>query len=104
MQARIELDLFPAIARTPSGGRYEPARVVVYNGIVQVWVVRRGSNVPEVAYEANELSLEGNRLAGYAVLTDDGVVNAVRTGGCGCGSPLKSFDPYSGAARVMEKR
>lgn len=101
--ALILLDHFPAIATTPDGGKYEPARVVVYNGIVQVWVMRQGVPDPVVAYEREYLSVEGNRLAGFNILTSDGTVRSVRAGGCGCGSPLKRFDPYGGATRKVER-
>jgi hypothetical protein len=102
--ARILLDQFPAIAYSPTGGKYEPARVVVVNDRVQIWVIRNGTSDPEIAYEADALSMEGNLIAGFDVLTPDGTVKSIRAGGCGCGNKLKSFDPYGGATRTVERR
>lgn len=99
----IVLDHFPAIAYTPDGGKYEPSRVVVVDGKVQVWFIRNNGE-PEVVYESSELSMSGNRLAGFDIQTPDGIVKAIRAGGCGCGSKLKSFDPYDGATRTVERR
>lgn len=101
--AEIALDQFPVIAYTPDGARYEPARIVVVNGRVQVWFVPNGFAEPEVAFEREVLSIEGNRLAGHAILTADGEVRANSAGGCGCGSRLRSFDPYAGATRVVSR-
>lgn len=103
---RVALDMFPALANLPTGGRHEPSRVVIANDRVQVWIVRRdggGTTEPEVAFESDALSVEGNRIAGYNILTPDGNILAVRAGGCGCGSKLKTFDPFAGATRTFAK-
>jgi len=100
--ALIQLDHFPAIAATPTGGRYEPARVVMHDGLVRVWHAS-GTTGPHVVYEAQALSLEGNRLAGFVIQTPDGPVRANTAPGCGCGNALKSFDPYNGATRRVDR-
>jgi hypothetical protein len=102
-EALILLDAFPTIGYTPDGGRYEPARTVVYNDIVQVWTVPMGTADPVVVYEAPALSVTGNRLAGFEILTPDGIVRAINAGGCGCGSKLKTFDPFLGATRKIQR-
>lgn len=101
--ALIVLDAFPVIAYTPDGGKYEPARVVVYNDTVQVWAIPMGTAEPVVVSEGPALSVEGNRLAGFSILSSDGTYKAIKTGGCGCGSKLKTFDPYNGATRKVER-
>ena len=103
--ARILLDQFPAIAYSPTGGKYEPARTVVVNDRVQIWFIPSGSTAePEIVYEGDALSFEGNIIAGFDILTPDGPVRSVRAGGCGCGNKLKSFDPYGGATRTVVRR
>lgn len=97
--ARIALDQFPAIAYPPTGGKFEPARTVIVNDMVQVWVLDATSSEPKMVFEGQALSLEGNFIAGFEVLTPDGVVKSNRAGGCGCGNKLKYFDPYGGATR-----
>lgn len=102
-EALILLDAFPVIAYTPDGGRYEPARVVVFNDKVQVWVVPMGAPGPQVIFESAAMSVSGTRLAGFTIQTPDGDVRTARTSGCGCGSPLKRFDPYEGATRKVKR-
>ena len=34
----VALDMFPAIAHTPEGRRYDRSRVIVADGVLSVWV------------------------------------------------------------------
>lgn len=98
--AHIQLDHFPAVVETPDGGKYNLARVTVADGTVKVWALPTNTSGPTVVFERQSLSVEGNRIAGFNILTPDGVVRSTKARGCGCGNPLKSFDPYDGATRV----
>lgn len=98
--AHILLDHFPAVVETPDGAKFQLARVTVYDGKVQVWALPKTTSAPTVVYERTALSIEGTRIAGFSILTPDGVVTSGKARGCGCGSPLKSFDPYNGATRM----
>ena len=98
--AHILLDHYPAVAETPDGAKYNLARVTVYDGKVQVWALPTTMSGPTVMFERSALSVEGTRISGFSILTPDGVVRTTKARGCGCGNPLKSFDPYNGATRV----
>lgn len=101
-EARISLDMFPATVRMEDGTRYPVARVTLSDGRARVWVLASGSSEPTAAVDAPYLSFEGNRLKGFAVLTEGGTIRVDRNPGCGCGHKrLKSFDPYGGATRLF---
>lgn len=96
---RVALDMFPANIYTPNGGRYDPSRVVIADDVVKVYLAS-GAGI-ETVYAAPVLSTEGNRMAGYSIQTPDGEVKALSAGGCGCGNPLRSFDPHSGVTSTV---
>lgn len=98
----IELDFFPANVYTPEGSRFESVRLILADGYVQVYGATAAGIVK--VYERPYQSWEGNRIAGYSILTSEGNVVGNPAGGCGCGSPLRSFDPFSGMRRVVPPR
>lgn len=96
--ATVLLDLIPAKVETPQG-IFRNARVVVDGDRVRVFTTRRHASRREV-----ELALEATgvtdvkrpqfrRQPHEIVFADGSVWSAVQSGGCGCGSPLKKFDP-----------
>ena len=98
--AHILLDHYPAVVETPDGAKYNLARVTVYDGLVKVWALPTRTSAPTVVFEKSALSVDGTRISGFNILTPDGVLRSTKARGCGCGNPLKSFDPYNGATRV----
>lgn len=98
----MQLDVFPARVRYPHGGSVSPARAIVSDGVLRVWVGSSGD--PRVEYQREATSVEGSRILGYAVDTEDGVVTIVKDLGCPCGSRLKTFDPFDGATLKVESR
>lgn len=91
---RADLDLFPATIETPQG-RFSMARLWVRDGLARIFVAR-GREV-QLIYEASgvtDIEPGAGRRKPYAVSFEDGGIwEAVRAGSCGCGSPLKKFDP-----------
>ena len=91
---RADLDLFPATIETPQG-RFSMARLWVRDGFARVFVAR-GRQV-ELIYESHgvlEVQAGSGRRNPYKVTFEDGGIwEAVRSGSCGCSSPLKRFDP-----------
>lgn len=95
----ITLDLFPALVATPYGARYDQARVIIANDELMILIAGAGG-VTEV-YRKPVASFEGNRIAGYSILTADGRFIANSAGGCGCGNILKSYNPFEGMTRLV---
>ena len=52
-------------------------------------------------FESRILSVAGHASSRYSIGTDDGLVEIEPTGGCGCGNPLRSFDPAPGMRKVQ---
>lgn len=97
---RISLDLFPQTVRLPTGVQFSPVRVVVVDDVVQLYRTSPNSNLIEMFWERALLSSSGSRLGGYELTTEDGPVMLSRAGGCGCGNPLKTYDPFPEARKV----
>lgn len=47
-------------------------------------------------------ALEGSMSRGYTVITTENTYQAVNSVGCGCGSRLRSFNPYRGVAHISQ--
>lgn len=93
----VRLDLAPAFARlTPAEGleeTFQKARVIVTDERVYVWI--DSPTGPVLRYEGRLESLEGRNTIGYQAITASGdAVYFKRSGGCACGSQLKSFRPF----------
>ena len=95
----IGLDLFPAQVTLPDGTQMYPARVWIADGELLVYIVANG--VPVEYYRSAYISLEGTRIAGLSIDTADGMVTARKKQGCGCGNPLKSFNPWPNERREL---
>lgn len=96
---RVALDMFPANVYTPNGGRHDPSRIVIADDEAKVYIASGAGIV--CVFTAPVLSIEGNRMAGYSIQTPTGELKAISAGGCGCGSPLRSFDPFAGATATV---
>lgn len=96
----VTVDLFPARVRLPNGTILVNARVVATeDGDLRIYV--DGPGQPELFYQRDALSHEGQPSSGFIFLVEEGTVAAVRSGGCGCGSMLKNFRPF-GDVRVVK--
>lgn len=98
------LNLFPANVVTPAGER-RAVRVTVTPASAMVYGLE--GVIPKLVETAEVQSFDRpqRRRRGldpdYTVTTTDGEVWEIRkAGGCGCGSKLRSFNPFGGANRV----
>jgi len=106
----IRLDLFPAEISSPNGTvliNHEKARVIVTTDALFVFV--DSPQGPAVALKARLDSAHGNRTDGYTftftpppdTTSEDpaprtqATVRVVPSQGCGCGSRLRSFTPFT---------
>lgn len=106
----IRLDLFPAAITSPDNSvffSHEKARVIVTTDGLFIFV--DSPSGPAVALKARLSSAHGNRKDGYTFTympppdtqTDPPTPRALATlkvtpsSGCGCGSRLRSFTPWS---------
>lgn len=83
----------------PSGAELSTARVLVADGRVLVYTAVDGK--PHLYFERELLSSGGNITRGLHLQVADGEVVAVKTRGCGCGNPLKRFNPWPGERRHL---
>ena len=99
MASFVRLDLFPASATLDTGEIYTPARVIVTDDAVHVYMDASGG--PAEVYTARLDDFSGRRTTGYTAVSDGGVVVTIaRASGCGCGSRLKGFRPFAGVPQV----
>lgn len=109
MSQIVLLNLFPAnVTQTrefSADTQHRAVRVTVDPQVVTVWGLVDGA--PAVAGRAAVASFDKpqRRRRGldpdYTVTTTGGEVWEIRkAGGCGCGSKLRSFNPFGGANRV----
>ena len=99
MSVEIGLDYFPARVTLPSGAELGPCRVFVADGRVQVWVLRDGK--PEIYYDRELVSSSGSSARGFSLQVGDGEVRVSRDPGCGCGNPLRRYNPWPGERRRL---
>lgn len=99
MGVQVALDMFPARVTLPSGATLRTARVFVANGRVQVYTNDNGR--AKLYYDRELLSSSGNTARSLDLQVADGSVKVARTTGCGCGNPLKRFNPWPGEARQI---
>jgi len=87
--------MFPAKVTTPTE-TFDRARVHLANGRLRVWTAENGEGVRLVLErDVAEIVPQRRSLRASAdVKTTDGELVAISKGaGCGCGHPLKSFNP-----------
>lgn len=95
----IALDVFPARVTLPSGAEFDTARVYVADERVLVYTASVGD--PVLTFSRPLLASEGNVRSGVSLQVEDGVVQVVRSRGCGCGHPLRRFNPWRGERRTL---
>lgn len=106
----IRLDLFPAAISSPNGSisfRHDKARVIVTTDALFIFV--DSPQGPAVALRARLDAANGNRNDGYTftftpppdtsgdtpVARSQATLRVTPSGGCGCGSRLRSFTPFT---------
>lgn len=106
----IRLDLFPAAVTSPDGSvlvQHDKARVIITTDALFVFI--DSPQGPAVALKARLDSAQGDRVNGYIMTftpppdtstnppTQRGKATILvkPAGGCGCGSRLRSFTPFT---------
>lgn len=87
------LNLFPARVKTPNGD-IRRARFYLRDGeVAEVWVADKSR--PKRTLVASVSDMDIGRSRGPHVITTSelGTWTITKDSGCGCGSPLKRFDP-----------
>lgn len=91
----IRLDMFPSTVTMPDGTIYDPARAIVSENTIYVFM--NGSPPEAVVTEklSDFTSVNRNR---YTATTDDTNEEIIITkrAGCGCGNRLRGFRPFPG--------
>lgn len=96
----ISLDFFPARVTLPSGVELGPCRLFIADGRVQVFILRNGQ--PELYFDEPLVAqAKGSTATGYDLAVESGEVRVVNDGGCGCGNPLRRFNPWPGVPRQL---
>lgn len=100
MASFIRLDLFPASVTVNGTDEYSPARAIVTDDAVHVYMDAQGG--PAEVYTARLDDFSGRRTTGYSAVASDGDnVQINRASGCGCGSRLRGFRPFAGVPHVQ---
>lgn len=100
---RVELDVFPADVRLPTGVAFHDVRVTVTDLGLDIW--QAGSPEPVNRYHRDRVfSLEGAFASGYGIQIEDGVVTVKRSRSCSCGSSLKYYQLWPGRRTVAVRR
>ena len=90
----ITRDLVPAEVTLPDSTLLSPARAVLTKERLYVWV--DGPSGVTLAFEAPYDPIDTNLVSQpWVIATSDGPVHVNRGRGCGCGSPLKTFAPFT---------
>lgn len=97
-RAVIALDLYPANVDV-AGTSYVGVRAVVADGVLAVY--KLGAAGPEAFYTQLVTGpLEGSYATGVVVPTESANVFVEQSGGCACGSRLKTYDLFPGKQKV----
>jgi hypothetical protein len=85
------LNLFPARVQTPDG-EIRRARVYVKDGRARVFTAGKGGI--ELARDVEVTDFQAGRTRGpHTIESSLGTWTVTKDSGCGCGNPLKRFDP-----------
>jgi len=96
----VVADRFPATVTTPDGQVWRGARVVLTYDELFVWradgaePTPRGEPVLVARHGWRVLDSDVQRNRIWKIATEAGEFVAAKGGGCGCGSPLKTFVPW----------
>lgn len=93
MTVTLRTDLWPAHVQLGTEGEvFSPARLLLSLDEVWVWYMRDGQN--ELVINERVLEVSGERKIGWTVELDNGsTLYFRRANGCGCGNPLRGFQP-----------
>jgi hypothetical protein len=93
----IRRDRMPARVTLPDGRDLAEARVILTGARIYAWVggSRGVELVAELEYDREASVAPRGSDALWTVETSEGPVVVQRGSGCGCGSPLRSFVPFS---------
>jgi hypothetical protein len=103
-QLRVEFDLFPATVTTVNG-RIPDVRASVVDKVLYVW--SRTSSRPIVGpgpytiIQSPVSTWRGSTSKGLTLTTEDGEISISLQGGCGCGNPLRSWNPWPGKRKIV---
>lgn len=97
--AFLRLDLFPADITLPDNQILSQHRIIVTDTEALIYRSKE-----DIVFRAPITHFEGSVLSGYSLGTDtQGEITFKRSKGCGCGSPLKGFYPFSGVPYTSTK-
>jgi hypothetical protein len=95
---QIRFDIYPATVAFSFGSHmFNKVRAIVTADQVVVLVDDQGG--PSELYSGKLENIQGTRRH-VQVETADGVITIERAQGCGCGSHLKNYKPFTRAARI----
>lgn len=100
MPAFLRLDLFPATVIAPGGIKYDPARVVVTDSEVYVFM---DGNPPAPTIQEHIFDFKSVSRTSFVVTLDDDErteLQVNRRAGCGCGNKLRGFRPFPGVPLI----
>lgn len=100
----VSFDIFPAQVVTPMR-TWRDARVAVADRVLKVWVsdtgVRDSGPGPHMVFEGVVAEQAGNLSKERTLTLDNGIkVRVIPQAGCGCGNPLRSWNPWPGQRKV----
>lgn len=99
----IALDAFPAKVTLPDGTRLTPAKVLVADDRVLVYILQNGE--PVLYFDRELVEQIGNNVRrGVTLVVDGGQVAVEHDSDCGCGNPLKSYNPFAGERRTVVRQ
>src|SRR6266571_2080295 len=87
----LYLDVFPARITTPDQ-TYNKARLFVIDDQAFIYTESKGQITLEKHSTVIEWKASQSRSSPAVAVTEDGTWEALKMGGCGCGSRLKNFD------------
>lgn len=99
MGVRIALDLYPADVTLPNGTQLTPTHLFIVDGKVEVYVVLDGK--VRLYWSTPYVSATGTRFTGYEIETAEGKLTATTARDCGCGNPLKRYNPWPSERRHL---
>lgn len=107
MTVNVRADVYPTTVRVNGVTTYERVRVILVGGEPErVFIYKDGAQGPELAFSSEATSYDPphtpQRLreafqpmfVTYTIKTPDITLTFEKAGGCGCGSRLKSFNPF----------
>ena len=96
----VTFDVHPAKVTLPDGRVYTATRVLVADDRLLMYVdpANRAED-PPLMFQSDAISVEGGGYNGWSILTEEGLVDVLGEGGCGCGSRLKNWTPFAQMTR-----